>query len=418
MFNTFHHLNKHQQEVWNLISKFDSFDIESIPYTKNSDTIMLIDEASNLNLYYDKKFDTCRPSIPSTESINSNNDRYTSNGSMIKEKQHESFLRALVSDQNSEMQYLLENHFGLQDTFKKTVNQSSQQKFTKLYSIPKPIVKMKFNKLLAARMITSIHARRGRAMKLKSTRCQVAIDKFDSHIWRQCIQDYSTRYRDFHNKESPRERISKRLHFVTIKHPSKSGKLNEIGKISPYLNKYTLTTTISCMIDDVEAIQSFQNNGSELMGVFYCLTLKLNSKHSVNYFLPNMQMIIIINNKDWHDRVTYQNSLGIFSWSFVPNKKLSLHIYLLLPLSDQFFLGQSLSIQFEIKDLLIMANIGTNHKEYIYVYASENICSQINKLVSKWERVRKTKEKHAHKLWLDPYRETWKTSLSTILFLK
>ena len=53
MFNTFHHLNKHQQEVWNLISKFDSFDIKSIPYTENYDTIMLIDEASNLNPDYD-----------------------------------------------------------------------------------------------------------------------------------------------------------------------------------------------------------------------------------------------------------------------------------------------------------------------------------------------------------------------------
>ena len=65
-----------------------------------------------------------------------------------------------------------------------------------------------------------------------------------------------------------------------------------------------------------------------------------------------------------------------------------------------------------------MENIGTDQKEYIYVYASDNICSQINKLVLKRGRVRKTKKKRAHKLWLDPYRETWKTSLSTILFLK
>ena len=107
---------------------------------------------------------------------------------------------------------------------------------------------------------------------------------FDSHIWKQCIQNDSTRYRDFHNNESLRERIAKPLHSVTIEHPSKSWKLNEIGKIFPDLfdlNKYTLTTTISCMIDNVEAIQSFQNNGSKPMGVFYCLTLKLNSKHSI-----------------------------------------------------------------------------------------------------------------------------------------
>ena len=86
-----------------------------------------------------------------------------------------------------------------------------------------------------------------------------------------------------------------------MKHPSKSGKLNEVGKIFLDLfdlNKYTLTTMISCMIDDVEAIQSFQNNGFELMGVFYCLTLKLNSKHLIKYFLPYMQMIIIIKEKD------------------------------------------------------------------------------------------------------------------------
>ena len=174
------------------------------------------------------------------------------------------------------------------------------------------------------------------------------------------------------------------------------------------------------MIDDVEAIQSFQNNGSKPIGVFYCLTLKLSSKHSIKYFLPNMQMIIIIKDKDWPDRVAYQNSLGIFSCSLVPNKKLSFssHIYLLSPLSDELYPGKSFSIQSKIKDLLKMENIGTDQKEDIHVYASDNICSQINKLVSKRGTVRKTKEKHAHKFWLNPYRETWKTSLSTIMFLK
>ena len=151
------------------------------------------------------------------------------------------------------------------------------------------------------------------------------------------------------------------------------------------------------------------------MGVFYCLTLKLNSKHSIKYFLPNMQMIIIIKDKDWHDRVAYQNSLGIFSCFLIPNKKLrsSLNIYLLSLILDQLYPGQYFSIQSEIKDLLKMENIGTDHKGYIYVYASDNLCSQINKLVLKRDRVRKTEEKHAHKLWLDPYRETWITSLLT-----
>ena len=172
-------------------------------------------------------------------------------------------------------------------------------------------------------MITSIHARRGRVVKLKPIQCQVAINKFNSCICRQCIHDYSTRYRDFHKKESSRERIAKLLHSVTIEHPPKSGKLNEVGKIFPDLfdlNEYTLTTTISCMIDDVESIQSFQNNVSELLGVFYCLTLKIISQHSIDFLLQAIQKIIIIYNKDWHDRVTYQYSLGIFSFSLVPTR--------------------------------------------------------------------------------------------------
>jgi hypothetical protein len=80
---------------------------------------------------------------------------------------------------------------------------------------------------------------------------------FNSFIWKQCIQDGSTRYKDFHKIKNLREKIAKPLHSVTIEHPSKSGKLNEVGKIFLdlfELNKYTLTTTISCMIDDVEDI--------------------------------------------------------------------------------------------------------------------------------------------------------------------
>ena len=68
-----------------LINKFDSFDIKSIPYTENSDTSMLIDEASNLNLddgSIDMKFDveTCRSLIHSTNWRNSNDDQHISKG--------------------------------------------------------------------------------------------------------------------------------------------------------------------------------------------------------------------------------------------------------------------------------------------------------------------------------------------------
>ena len=161
---------------------------------------------------------------------------------------------------------------------------------------------------------------------------------FDSRIRRQCIQDDSTKYRYFHKNKSLREKIAIPPHSVRIKHLSKSGKLNEVGKVFPdlfYLNKYTLTTTISYMIDNIEASQFFQTNGSKMMGISYC------SKHSINYFLPNMQKTIVKHNKDWHDRVTYQNSLGIFSFSLVPDKKLSFssNIYLLSLLLDQLSLG-------------------------------------------------------------------------------
>ena len=101
-----------------MINKFDSFDIKFIPHTKNYDIIMLIDDASNLNLNdgsLDIKFDvdTCRPFILSTDWRNSNDDRYTFKGLIINEKQHEVLLQDLVSDQNSKIQNLLENHFGL-----------------------------------------------------------------------------------------------------------------------------------------------------------------------------------------------------------------------------------------------------------------------------------------------------------------
>ena len=159
MFSTFYHLNNYQWEVWSLINKFHSFDLKFIPHTKNSDTSMLIDEASKLNLYdnsiYMKFFvETYRPLIPSTNWRNSSDDRHISKGSIINEKQHEVFLQVLLSNQNSKIQDLLENHFGLQDTFKRTMNRSSQWKFRNLYSTSKPVVKMKPNKILATRIIT------------------------------------------------------------------------------------------------------------------------------------------------------------------------------------------------------------------------------------------------------------------------
>ena len=116
------------------------------------------------------------------------------------------------------------------------------------------------------------------------------------------------------------------LHSITIEHPSKSGKLNGVGKTFLDLfdkSKYPLITTIHFMIDDVEASHFVQPNVFNKFGVPYYLTLKLISKHSINYFLQSIQKIIIKHDEDWHDRVTYQTIFGIFSFSLVINKKFS-----------------------------------------------------------------------------------------------
>ena len=249
-------------------------------------------------------------------------------------------------------------------------------------------------------------------MKLKFTQYQLANEillkkKFHSHLWQQYIQANAIRYKYFHNTKSPMEKDAMPLHSMTIEHPSKSRKLNGVGKIFLDLfdlSKYPLITTIHFMIDDVEAIQSFQPNGFKKFGVPYCFTLKL-----IDYFLQAIQKIIIKHDEDWHDRVTYQTIFGIFSFSLISNNKFSLspNIYSSSLLLAQISQGQSFVIQFQIKYLLKMGNISTDHKEELHVYASDNIFSQISNLVSNQDKVRKTKMRNAQKLWLDPYRETW-----------
>ena len=103
------------------------------------------------------------------------------------------------------------------------MNGSSQQKFRKLYSTPKPVFKMKPNKLLVARIITLIHAIRGRVVKLKSTRYQLVVDilmkrNFDSHIRKQ--QDDLISYQEFHKVTSSRKNNTMSQHLMKIKHPN------------------------------------------------------------------------------------------------------------------------------------------------------------------------------------------------------
>lgn len=164
-------------------------------------------------------------------------------------------------------------------------------------------------------------------------------------------------------------------HFMTIKHLSKLRKLNEVGNIFRYLfdlDKYSLITAIHFIIDDVEECQSFQTNGFEMIGVLCFLTLKIISHHSMGSLLQAIQRIIIKHNKDWHDGVTHQTSLGTFSFCLSYGKTLSLssNFYLLSLLSTHFPQGHSFSTQSQIKYLLKMEIISTNEKEYLYTIFS------------------------------------------------
>ena len=143
-----------------------------------------------------------------------------------------------------------------------------QRKSRKIYSSPKPFVKMKPNKLLATRIMISIHARTWRVVKLKYAWYQLVDDillkrNYDNHLWPKCIQAYVTRCHYCHKSISLSKKDAMPLHYVTIEHPSKQGKLNRVGKIFPdlfELHKYTLITAIFFMGNDVEASKSFQSN--------------------------------------------------------------------------------------------------------------------------------------------------------------
>ena len=137
-------------------------------------------------------------------------------------------------------------------------------------------------------------------------------------------------------------------HPNTVEHSSK-GNLNGLGKIFLDLfdlHKYTLINTIHSMVDDVETSKSFQSNFFTNFGFPYCLFMKLISKHSIDCLLQTIKKTIIKHDEEWHDRVTYQTTMGIFSFSLLSNKKFSLspNIYSSSLLLAQISQGQSFVI--------------------------------------------------------------------------
>jgi hypothetical protein len=91
----------------------------------------------------------------------------------------------------------LEYHSDLRGTLGRTwtyeaVNEDTKSLWWKIRKIllsPKPLVKIKLNKLLAARIIVSVHARKGRTVRLKTMRCQLNDDiwLYQNHILGEII---------------------------------------------------------------------------------------------------------------------------------------------------------------------------------------------------------------------------------------
>ena len=103
-----YHLKHYQQGVWNLMNKFEAFNIKFIPHIEKYDTNMLENVASNNDPTHDI-FSIeliCKPSIPNKNQgifrdeqkiMDFIQSELTSEGSVINDKQHGSLLQDLVS---------------------------------------------------------------------------------------------------------------------------------------------------------------------------------------------------------------------------------------------------------------------------------------------------------------------------------
>ena len=91
----------------------------------------------------------------------------------------------------------LEDHFNLRGTLRRTwtyevVNEDTKSLWHKIQKIllsPKPLVKIKLNKLFESRIIVSINARKRQTVRLKTIRCQLNDDiwLYRNHIFGEII---------------------------------------------------------------------------------------------------------------------------------------------------------------------------------------------------------------------------------------
>ena len=145
---TSNHLKNYQREVWDLMNKFESFNIKSIPRTLNHEADMLANAASNLcpsDDFSHNKFSVeliYKPSIPDNimnwrvfeddeQIINFLHSEDTFKGLVIDDEQHEALLQASTSASKEKLEQSniipknivkLEKLFDLQEKFRRPTN--------------------------------------------------------------------------------------------------------------------------------------------------------------------------------------------------------------------------------------------------------------------------------------------------------
>lgn len=210
---------------------------------------------------------------------------------------------------------------------------------------------MNLNKLLVARRIVSIHAWKGRTIRLKSTQCKLTY----AILLQISYGNHSLRFQFYWITTSAQKKYVFPLQSVTIEHPLKQGKLNVFGKIILNLlklHKYILTNTTYLMVTDYEAIQSSQCNVITRFGVPNGLVFYITYFDLTEYLLWIIQKTIIKLHKDrydtfyithWADRVTYKTPLGTFLYLLVYGKRAipSLDIFLWSLLLTQYVCSKS-----------------------------------------------------------------------------
>ena len=143
---TSHHRNNYQQEVWDLMNKFEAFNIISIPRSMNFEVDMLANSTSNLSPSDDFSSDKFSVELVYRPSISNNiknwrifddnehiikflHSKYTFKGLIIDDEHHEALLQASTLEDKPKYNNIIpkniirmEKLFDLQDKFKRPTN--------------------------------------------------------------------------------------------------------------------------------------------------------------------------------------------------------------------------------------------------------------------------------------------------------